>query len=130
MANDSKPASITAAAKLWTVNSGEYEPGDGSWGVFWEPLDVKLGPEAKPYCCYGELVAFYDQFGNRKLADLVHTYDFMSNVFPHLLFLEGKWREVVGGRCEFHGDQWCMRWSVATNTKWAEILNEAERNAR
>ena len=118
------PASINAEAKLWRVNSGDYEPEPGSRhaGVFWEPLHVRLGPDARPHCCYNSHVIFYDRTGNRLLADLVTHYGFMAP-HPHLLFLAGKWREVVGGRCEHHKGQWCMRWAVSTNTKWARMLN-------
>lgn len=118
------PASINAAAKLWVVNSGTFEPEPDrpSWGVFWEPLSVRLGPDAKPHCCYTQHVAFYDRSGNKLLADLVQCYAFMG-LHPHLLLLAGKWREVVGGRVEFHAGQWHMRWQVASNTKWARKLN-------
>ncbi|MBY0515111.1 MAG: hypothetical protein K2P78_14555 [Gemmataceae bacterium] len=36
-------ASISAAAKLWVVNGGAFEPEPDrpSWGVFWEPLSVR-----------------------------------------------------------------------------------------
>lgn len=119
-----QPASINAAAKLWTVLSGEFEPDADSehWGVFWEPLHVHLGPDAKPHCCYDRHIAFYDRTGNKLLADLVQHYAFMA-CHPNLLFLAGKWREVVGGRCEHRNGQWHMRWSVTTNTHWAMKLN-------
>lgn len=122
------PASISAECKLWRVSSGEYEPDadpQSKWGVFWEPLDVRLGPDARPHCCYGEHIAFYDHSGNRLLADLVQHYQFRA-ARPHLIFLAGKWREVVSGRCEHRNGQWCMRWSVATHTRWARRLNDSD----
>jgi hypothetical protein len=123
MTDEPAPASISAAAKLWVVNSGEFERESGSWGVFWEPLAVRLGPDAKPSTCYGRFVAFYDRTGNGLLADMVQHYDFKASLFPHLLLIEGRWWEVVGGRCEHRKGQWAMRWSVSTATRWARKLN-------
>lgn len=123
--SEPQAASIRAEAKLWIVHSGEFElDREGShWGVFWEPLHVKLGSDAKPHCCYNQHIAFYDRTGNKLLADLVQHYGFANSLHPHLLFLAGKWREVVSGRCEHRNGQWHMRWSVATNTYWAMRLN-------
>jgi len=117
-------ASIHAAFKCWHVESGEFTPDEErpSWGVFWEPLDVKLPPTAKPSCCYTNEIKFYDRSGNGLLADYVRHYGFIG-VHPHLLFLAGKWREVVGGRVECRDGRWYMRWSVATNTRFAQLLN-------
>ena len=61
--HDAIPASIHAHAKLWTVLSGEYEQETEFWGVFWEPLAVRIGPDARPQTCYSEHVAFYDRSG-------------------------------------------------------------------
>ena len=96
---DVEPASINAACKLWFVNSGEYEPESGSehWGVFWEPLNVRLGSDARPHCCYNQHIAFYDHSGNRLLADLVQHYAFLGP-HPHLLFLAGKGPREEQGR--------------------------------
>lgn len=117
-------ASINAAFRCWYVNSGTYEqdPDRPSWGVFWEPLDVACGPAARPHCCYTNQIAFYDKTGNRLIVDLVNHFEFMGG-HPHLLFIHGAWREVVNGRCEYHNDQWHMRWTVSTNTKYANVLN-------
>lgn len=121
---DPIPASITAQAKLWRVDSGEHEiiPDSLSWSIIWQPLDVRLGPDAKPSCFLGDKIVFYDRSGNKLLHDLVQHYDFMG-LHPHLLFVAGKWREVVGGRCEYHKGSWAMRWSLSTGTHWAGILN-------
>lgn len=122
--NEPQAASITAFAKLWTVNSGEFTQDNDAphWGAFWEPLKVDLPETAKPSCCYGNHIVFYDSSGNKLLKDYVTTYDF-CNVHPHLLYLSGKWREVVNGRVEYRGGQWYMRWAVATNTRHARMMN-------
>lgn len=131
--NQSKPAeqpsepiaaSINAACKLWHVNSGEYEQDEGSehWGVFWEPLQVDLPESAKPSCFHGGGIVFYDRTGNKLLCDYVRHYEFMG-ASPHLLQLAGKWREVVNGRCEYRNGHWFMRWGVATNTRFALMMN-------
>lgn len=124
------PTSVNAACKLWFVINGHYEPDPdpGShWGVFWEPLDVKLGPDARPSCCYGDCIRFYDRSGN--IADLVRHHSFIA-LHPHLVMLAWKWREVIGGRCEYHAlsKRWCMRWAVATNTRFARMINEGWSN--
>lgn len=122
-----QPASINAECKLWRVNSGTYEPEPESkhWGTFWEPLNVRLGPDARPYCCLGDSIQFFDRSGNKVLSDMVQHYAFMG-LHPHLLYLNGMWREVLGGRCEYRDGQWCMRWNVSTATKWAVRLNAIE----
>ena len=118
------PASISAEFKCWRVNTGAYTPDEKyeNWGVFWEPLQVDLPESAKPSCCYGNSIVFYDRTGNKLLCDYVRHYEFMGP-HPHLLWLDGKWREVVNGRCEYRDGQWFMRWGVAVNTRYAEILN-------
>lgn len=123
--SDPTPASINAMFKCWHVNSGEYEPDadpQSKWGAFWEPLKVDLPDTAKPSCCYSDCIAFYDRSGNRLLRDFVRHYQFMG-VHPHLLWLDGMWREVVNGRVEYRDGHWYMRWGVATNTKYARMLN-------
>ncbi len=123
-----EPASINAAFKCWWVNSGEFEPDDeGShWGVFWEPLYVDLPESAHPSCCLGQDIVFYDKTGNKLLKDHVRHYGFMG-ASPHLLNLNGMWREVVGGRVEYRPNLgWYMRWSVVTNSRFAMMLNAAE----
>lgn len=125
-------ASIQAAFKCWHVNSGEYEPDPdpaSHWGVFWEPLYVRLPASARPSCCYSDKIAFYDRSGNKLLQDFVTHYQFIG-VHPHLLWLEGKWREVVGGRVEFRNGFWHMRWTVATNTRYARMLNGEKETSR
>ena len=118
------PASINATFKCWYVNSGAYtqDADSNHWGAFWEPLRVNLPETARPSCCYNDSIVFYDRSGNKLLADYVRHYGFIS-VHPHLLWLDGKWREVVNGRVEFRDGQWYMRWGVATNTRFAEVLN-------
>jgi hypothetical protein len=124
------PASITANCKMWRVNSGEYTTDEDSahWGAFWEPLDVYLPESARPSCCFGDSIVFYDRTGNRLLKDFVRHYNFIG-AHPHLLFLEGKWREVISGRCEYRNNHWYMRWAVATNTAMAIEANAAARLA-
>ena len=123
-ATEPKPASVSAAFKCWTVNSGEYTHDEGSqhWGVFWEPLDVALPESAKPSCCFHDSIVFYDRSQNRKLKDHVRHFGFIEGS-PNLLFIEGKWREVINGRVEFRNGHWYMRWGVSTNTRYASMLN-------
>lgn len=119
------PASIGAACKLWYVHSGEYtQDPESHWGVFWEPLQVDLPATARPSCCYGDHVVFYDRSGNKLLKDYVRHYDFIG-AHPHVLHLAGAWREVVNGRVEYRNGHWYMRWGVATNTRFARLLNAA-----
>lgn len=126
MPHEPQAASISACCKLWYVNSGEYTQDEDSqyWGAFWEPLKIDLpDPEsARPSCCYGNHIVFYDRSGNKLLKDYVTTYDFIG-LHPHLLYLEGKWREVVNGRVENRDGQWYMRWGVATNTRHSKMIN-------
>jgi len=123
-----EPASINAAFKCWWVNSGEFEqdPEAEHWGVFWEPLDVKLPDTAKPSCGMLNEIRFYDRTGNQLLEESVRHYDFIGP-HPHLLHLKGRWREVISGRVERReGKGWYMRWSVVTNSRFAMMLNAAE----
>lgn len=125
MAINPEPASINAAFKCWHVNSGEYVPDEDSeskWGTFWEPLQVDLPASARPSCCYVNSIIFYDRTGNKMLKDHVRHFGFMGP-HPHLLYLSGKWREVINGRVEYRDGQWYMRWGVATNTRFALLLN-------
>jgi len=125
MKADPKPASVSAAFKCWYVNSGEYTPDERSqhWGVFWEPLHVDLPESARPSCCYSNSIVFYDRTGNNKLLkDFVKHSGFLAP-HPHLLHLDGKWREVFNGRVEYRGGHWHMRWGVSTNTRYASLLN-------
>jgi hypothetical protein len=124
--NEPIAASISAAFKCWHVYSGEYTQDEDSkhWGAFWEPLRCDFSPEARPYCCLTNTIQFYDPDNRRELGR-VHHYGFMA-AHPHLLHLEGKWREVINGRVEYRDGQWFMRWGVATNTRWAMKLNEVQ----
>ena len=125
---DRQSASINAAFKCWCVNSGEFEqdPEAEHWGVFWEPLDVNLPDSARPSCCLGQDIVFYDKTGNKLLKDHVRHYGFMG-AHPHLLNVNGRWREIVSGRVEYRdGKGWYMRWTVVTNSRFAMMLNAAE----
>ncbi len=124
MKTEPKPASVSAAFKCWYVNSGEYTPDERikNWGVYWEPLQVDLPESARPSCCLINSIIFYDRTGNKLLKDYVKHYGFMGPS-PHLLHLEGKWREVFNGRVEYRDGHWYMRWGVATNTRLAQMLN-------
>jgi hypothetical protein len=119
-----KPASVSAAFKCWCVNSGEYTPDEHSehWGVFWEPLQVDLPETARPACCYTDSIIFYDRTGNKLLKDHVRHFGFIEP-FPNLLHVAGKWREVFNGRVEYRDGRWYMRWGVATNARFAKLLN-------
>lgn len=126
MGHDREPASINAAFKCWYVNSGEFEqdPEAEHWGVFWEPLDVDLPDTARPSCCLSDCIVFYDRTGNKLLQDMVRHYSFMG-AHPHLLYLNGQWREVIAGRVEYRqGKGWYMRWSVVTNSRFSLMLNK------
>lgn len=126
MNREPQACSITAFCKAWIVNSGEFTQDEDSphWGAFWEPLKVDLPETAKPGCCYGNHIVFYDRSGNKLLKDYITTYELMAP-HPHLLYLAGKWREVVNGRVEYREGQWFMRWGVATNTRFAIAMNTA-----
>ena len=119
-----EPASLNAACKLWHVTSGVFEEdGGGSfWGKFWEPLRVDLPESARPTCCLSNSIVFYDRTGNKLLKDHVRHLEVMSD-HPHLLLLDGLWREVLSGRVEFRDGQWFMCWLVAWNTHYARMLN-------
>lgn len=121
------PASINACCKLWHVNSGEFTRDEDAphWGAFWEPLNVNLPESARPSCCYGRDIIFYDRTGNKLLVDHVRHYDFMGP-HPHLLYVGDAWREVVSGRVEYRDGNWYMRWAVATNTRFALLANKAQ----
>ena len=116
-------ASLNAAFKCWYVNSGTFVPCEDSpyWGWFYEPLRVGLGEDVRVSCSLGGLVVFHNKTGNKCLAETRH-YDFMTS-YKNLLWLDGLWRQVMSGQVIFEHGEWSMRWNVATNTKWAQLLN-------
>ena len=126
-----QPLSVTAAFKAWIVNSGEVTPCPDSehWSFVWEPLGGNLPADARPYLHLVDQIQFYDRSGRKTLLPHAITHHgFSGNAHPHLLYAGGVWREVIHGRCEYRDGQWWMKWTTATNSRLAEILNEGYRN--
>jgi hypothetical protein len=120
-----EPLSINAACKLWWVNSGKFEPepAPSHWGYLWEPLDGDFPPGARPHTCFLDQVVFYDRTGNQRLhADTVHHHGLVEP-YPTLLFVADRWREVLSGSVIYHDGRWNMRWLLATNTRFSQMMN-------
>lgn len=98
-----------------------FERDGRNWIHIFEPLDVDIPPDARPYCSSWD-ITFYDHTGNNVLARNI-KYHGGDHLNVAVILSDGVWYERSSGRCIYRNGRWWMRWSAARNTDLARVAN-------
>ena len=123
-----KLMSLRAFVKLWDCDA-EWEPdGDSKCSVIvWEPLNVDVPPDARPFVYGIGEIDFYDCMGNTVIAKRIRFHS-LNDSFPNLILLpDGVWRETTWAQVVWreHPDRtgWYVMHRATSNTRAARMAN-------
>lgn len=99
-------------------------PETRSWVYVWEPLNVDVPQSAHPYCCYANMVIFYEDDLHRvELGSTRHTitHSFKGET---LLLYGSRHFFLMSGKVVWHNNAWYMRWTAHKSSAFLEEEND------
>lgn len=115
-----KPLVLRRAATITIADEVEWEwEENGKWITIFDPIRTTAPASARPFCCLGHVVIFYDASNQELDRGRYHDLNTGSSM---LLRIDGQLWEIVSGRVRWERGGWCMGWSArppADQTRYA-----------